>query len=53
MTAQGPDNTIKVKVIIAKCGPDTFSASYTHLHPYILFSRHTALISGPKTVENP
>ena len=53
MAAQGPDNTIKVKVIVGKCGPDTSGAGYTHLHPYILFSGHTALISGPKMAENP
>ena len=51
MAAQGPDHTIKVKVIIEKCGPDTSGAGYTHLHPYILFSGHTALISGPKTAD--
>ena len=51
--AQGPENTIKVKVIIAKCGPDTSGDDYTRLLPYVLFSGHTALISGPKTAENP
>ena len=51
--AQDPENTIKVKVTISKCGPDTSGAGYTHLHPYILFSGHTALISGPKMAENP
>ena len=53
MAAQGPDNTIKVKVIIAKCGPDTSGDDYTRLLPYVLFSGHTALISGPKTAEDP
>ena len=49
MAAQGPENTIEVKVIISKCGPDTSGADYTRLLPYVLFSGHTVLISGPKT----
>ena len=53
MEAQGPDNTIKVKVIIEKCGLYTSGAGYTRLLPYVLFSGHTALISGPKTAEDP
>ena len=46
MAAQGPENTIKVKVIISKCGPDTSGADYTHLLSYVLFSGHKALISS-------
>ena len=37
MAAQGPENTIEVKVIISKCGPDTSGATYTCLHPYDSF----------------
>ena len=53
MAAQGPENTIKVKVIIAKCGPDTSGADYTHLLSYVLFSGPTGFVSGPKGAENP
>ena len=53
MAAQGPDHTIKVKVIIEKCGPDTSGDDYTRRLPFVLFSGHTALISGPKMAENP
>jgi hypothetical protein len=42
-----------VKVIIEKCGPDTFGADYAHLLSYVLFSGYTAIISGPKTAEDP
>ena len=53
MAAQGPDNTIKVKVIIEKCGPDTSGADFIHLLSYVLFSGETDHISGPKTAKNP
>ena len=53
MEAQGPDNTIKVKLFILKCGPATSGDDYIHLLSYVLFSGHTALISGPKTAEIP
>ena len=53
MAAQGPDNTIKVKLIVLKCGPATSGDDYIHLLSYVLFSGHTALISGPKTAEIP
>ena len=52
MAAQGPENTIEVKVIISKCGPDTSGATYTRLHPYDPFSGHTALISFPEVPVN-
>ena len=42
-----------MKVIIAKCGPDTSGADYTHLLSYVLFSGPTGFVSGPKGAENP
>ena len=53
MAAQGPENTIKLKVIISKCGPDISGDVNIHLFSYVLFFGYTALISGPKVAENP
>ena len=34
--AEGPENTIRVKIINLKCGPDTSYDDYIHLVSFIL-----------------
>jgi hypothetical protein len=53
MAAQGPENTIKVKVTSLQCGPHISDDQYIHFLSCISFFGRRALICGPKSLENP
>ena len=49
MAAQGPETTIKVKVIISKCGPDISGDDYIHLIQIVTNTAVFTLVYATKT----